>query len=396
MRILSEGRCTAGSQEWRVMQRPISIADLRVLARRRLPKAVFDFIDGGSEDERTLYDNEAAMDEWNLTPRVGVDVSRRDMHVTLVGKASRLPLFLAPTGLAGFFRPGGEIAAARAAARAGIPFCLSTNSVASLEEVARAVPEADLWFQLYPLRDKSLMSALIKRAQDARYRVLCLTVDLPLLARRERDLRNSFSMPLRLRPRTVLDLCSRPRWLLGAARNPPRFGNFTQGSGGFRNVAQHVATLFDPAADWSDFARLRESWQGPIVIKGILHPADAEKAVGIGAEAIVVSNHGGRQLDDAPTSLSALPEIATAVNGRAQVFMDGGIRRGSDIAKAIGLGASACGIGRPFLWGLAAAGEIGVEWAIAILGEELDCVLALLGTPRLADISRDHVRPRHR
>lgn len=375
------------------MQRPISISSLRDLARRRIPRAVFDFIDGGSEDESTLRANEDAMEDWSFVPRVGIDVSRRDLHISLLGTEAKIPLFLAPTGLAGFFRPHGEVAAARAAGKAGIPFCLSTNSVASLEEVAQAAPRTDLWFQLYPLRDKVLMDALVRRAQTAGYRVLCLTVDLPLLARRERDVRNAFTMPLRFNLRTALDLCSRPAWLLGTVRNPPRFGNFESGgTAGFQNVAQHVATLFDPSADWEEFRRLRESWKGPVVIKGVLHPEDAEKAIAIGADAIVVSNHGGRQLDGSVASIRALPAIAAVVQRRAQVFLDGGVRRGAHVMKAIGLGATACGIGRPFLWGLAAAGETGVDWAIDILRGEIESAMALLGTPRIADMTRDHLR----
>ncbi len=375
------------------MQRPISISSLRDLARRRIPRAVFDFIDGGSEDEDTLRANVDAMGDWSFVPRVGINVGARDLHTPLLGVEAKLPLFLAPTGLAGFFRPQGEVISARAAGKAGIPFCLSTNSVASLEEVARAAPETDLWFQLYPLRDKVLMDELVRRAQASGYRVLCLTVDLPLLARRERDLRNAFTMPLRINLRTAVDLCSRPAWLLGALRNPPRFGNFESGrSAGFQNVAQHVATLFDPSADWEEFRRLRERWKGPVAIKGVLHPEDAEKAIAIGVDAIIVSNHGGRQLDGAVASIRALPGVAAVVRRRAQVFLDGGVRRGAHVLKAIGLGATACGIGRPFLWGLAAAGEVGVDWAIDILRSEIESAMALLGTPKVGDMTRDHLR----
>ncbi|WP_128561766.1 alpha-hydroxy acid oxidase [Methylobacterium crusticola] len=379
----------------RALDAAVSIADLRRLAARRLPRSVFDFIDGGAGDEVTLRDNEAAFADWQLVPRVGVDVSRRSAEADIVGARSQAPLLLAPTGLAGFFWPSGEIAAARAAAAAGLPFCLSTNSVASIEAVADAVPDADRWFQLYALKDRDWMHALVSRARVARYRVLCITVDLPVQGRRERDVRNAFTVPLRPRAATMLDLARRPRWLAGALLSPPRFGNFEGAApAGFTSVAQHVASLFDPSVTWDDLARLRDLWPGPVVIKGVLHPDDAARAVGIGADGVMVSNHGGRQLDHVPAPISVLPEIVAAVGGRAQVILDGGVRRGTDILKAVALGASSCSIGRAFLWGLCAAGQDGVATAIAILRDELDNAMTLLGTARIADVGADHVRPR--
>ncbi|MBV8669386.1 MAG: alpha-hydroxy-acid oxidizing protein [Candidatus Eremiobacteraeota bacterium] len=373
----------------------LTIADLRRLARRRLPRAVFDFIDGGAGDEVTLRDNEAAFRDWVLLPRVAVDVSRRSLRTTILGGASELPLMLAPTGLAGFYWPAGEIAAASAAAAAGVPFCLSTNSVASVEAVAKAVPECERWFQLYFLKDRAWMQALVKRAKDAGYRALCITVDLAVQGRRERDVRNAFTMPLRPHARTVLDLARRPRWLAGVLSSPPRLGNFeTSDRSQFTSVAQHVATLFDPSASWDDVARFRDLWSGPVVIKGVLHPDDACKAVAIGADAVMVSNHGGRQLDHVPAPISVLPDIVAAVSGRAEVILDGGVRRGTDILKALALGASACSIGRAFLWGLAAGGREGVGRAIAILRDELDNAMTLLGTARIEDVSATHVRSR--
>jgi isopentenyl diphosphate isomerase/L-lactate dehydrogenase-like FMN-dependent dehydrogenase len=373
----------------------LSIEDLRLLAKRRLPRAVFDFIDGGAGDEVTLRDNEAAFQNWVLLPRVAVDVSQRSMQTSIVGARCALPLMLAPTGLAGFYWPAGEVAAASAAATAGIPFCLSTNSVASVEDVARAVPEGERWFQLYFLKDRDWMHALVKRAKDAGYRVLCITVDLAVQGRRERDVRNAFTMPLRPRAATILDLARRPRWVAGVLLSPPGLGNFASAERSrFTSVAQHVASLFDPSAAWDDVARLRDLWSGPVVIKGVLHPDDARKAVGIGAEAVMVSNHGGRQLDHVPAPISVLPEIVAAAGGRAEVILDGGVRRGTDILKALALGASACSIGRAFLWGLAAAGQEGVARSIAILRDELDNGMTLLGTARIEDISAAHVRPR--
>ncbi|MGL4289228.1 MAG: alpha-hydroxy acid oxidase [Phreatobacter sp.] len=379
----------------RSLQKAASIADLRLLARRRLPKAVFDFIDGAAGDETTLHDNQAAFGDWQLMPRVGVDVSRRDAKADFLGRSASLPLMLSPTGLTGFFWPGGEIAAARSAGARGIPFCLSTNSVASLERVAEAAPETDLWFQLYVMRDRDLTDRLVARAQAAGYRVLCITVDLPLTGRRERDLRNGFTMPLKPRLSNILDLACRPGWLMGVMRSPPTFGNFkTDNATGFTNIAQHVSTLFDPSVTWADIARLRKLWKGPVAIKGILHPDDARMAVDIGADAVIVSNHGGRQLDHVPAPISALPDIAQAVGGRAQLIVDSGVRRGTDILTARALGAVGCSIGRPFLWGLASAGEAGVDHAIKLIAAEIDIAMALLGTASLDAITTDHVRRR--
>lgn len=292
----------------------ITIEDLRVAARRRLPKLVFDFIDGGARDEQTMSDNRRAFDAWSLMPRFGVDVGKRRPNATLLGKAMALPLVLAPTGLAGLYRPRGEMLACRAATAAGIPFCLSTNSIASIEAVAADVPDSDRWFQLYPLRDRDLMDDMLRRAAENGYRTLCFTVDLPIQGRRERDVRNGFTLPLRPTLRTVLDVITRPGWLYGLARNPVSFGNFAPGvRGGGGTIAQFVATLFDPSADWALVAQIRKRWNGPFVVKGVLHPEDARAAVRAGAEAVIVSNHGGRQLDTAPASCAALPEIVAAI-----------------------------------------------------------------------------------
>jgi isopentenyl diphosphate isomerase/L-lactate dehydrogenase-like FMN-dependent dehydrogenase len=376
--------------------RAFSNEDLRRMARRRLPRLVFEFIDGGAGDETTLRENCRAFEDWMLMPRVGVDVSRRSLATEILGRPSSMPLILAPTGLAGLYWPRGEILALRAAREAGIPFCLSTNSIASIEDVARAEPDSERWFQLYMLKDRALLDDMIDRAWNAGYRVLCLTVDLPIQGRRERDLRNGFTLPLRPRPGTVYDVARRPQWLYGLWRNPVTFGNFRSAGEGVTSIAQHVATLFDPAATWTDFGRVRERWKGQFVVKGVLHPDDARKAVELGAAAVIVSNHGGRQLDQVPAACVALPGVVHAVGGRAEVILDGGVRRGTDILKAIALGASSCMIGRPFLWGLAAGGQAGVARALRIFRDELDNAMALLGVPTLADVSSDHVRPRSR
>lgn len=372
------------------LARSASIADLRLLARRRLPHAVFEFIDGGAADEVTRDANENGFDRWRLDPRVAVDVSTVDTSVEVFGYRSNLPLMLAPTGLAGLYWPDGELAAARAAARAGIPFCLSTNSVASLEEVATAVPETNRWFQLYMLKDRALMWDMLDRARGHGYETLCLTLDLAVQGRRERDIRNGFTVPLKLSSASLADLALRPRWLFGAARRPIGFGNFAAAKGlGAMSVAQFVGTLFDPSVTWEDVAEVRERWKGPLVVKGILNADDAARCVELGAQAVVVSNHGGRQLDHVPAAIEALPGVAARVDGRARVYLDSGVRRATDIIKAKALGADACLIGRPFLWGLASAGEAGVDRAIGFFAEELRIALTLLGTPRFASITRD-------
>ena len=380
----------------RALRKSITIDDLRLAARHRLPKLVSDFIDGGARDEGTLRDNRRAFDAWHLMPRVGVDVSQRRLATTLLGKPIALPLVLGPTGLAGLFRPHGEMLACRAATAAGIPFCLSTNSIASIEAVAADVPDSDRWFQIYPLRDRDLMADMLRRAAASGYKTLCFTVDLPIAGRRERDVRNGFTLPMQLTARTAFDVLRRPAWLYGLIRNPVSFGNFAAlgAPGGATTIAQHVATLFDPSADWALIAQIRKGWRGPFVVKGVLHADDARAAVQAGADAVIVSNHGGRQLDGVPGACAALPAVVAAIQGEAEIILDGGIRRGTDILKALALGARACMIGRPYLWGLAAAGEEGVQRATSILAAELDEAMALAGVRDLSEITVDFVRPR--
>lgn len=367
-----------------------------MIARRRLPKALFDFIDGGAGAEETLDANIAAFKAWSFFPQVGVDVSERSTRASIVSRSSRFPLVIAPTGFAGLLHPDGEIGMARAACDAGIPFCLSMNSIVSLEELADAVPDCDRWFQVYFLRDRAWLGALVERAGQAGYETLCVTMDLPMAGRRERDVRNAFTVPVRPTLRNAGDLAIRWRWLAGARRTKFRFGNFEsmQGPTGFVSIAQHVANLFDPSATWHDLLRLRERWKGRFVVKGILAGEDALKAFALGADAVVVSNHGGRQLDGSVASLDALADIREKVESGRELIVDGGIRRGTDIIKAVSLGASSCMVGRAALYGLAADGAQGVMHAISLIAGELDNALALSGAGSVSALDRSLLRRR--
>jgi len=374
----------------------INIDDLRRLARRRLPRAVFDFGDGGAEDERTLRANSLDFRKLLFRPRVLVDVSQRDQTTTVLGQQISSPLILAPVGLAGMFAPRAEILAARAAAKRGIISTHSTLSVASLEEIA-AGSSGPLWFQLYVMKDRDLTRSLVERAQRAGYRALCLTVDLPVLGQRERDLRNGATIPPKITARNVVDAIQRVGWLRGVLFGSKiTFGNFVGSAAGLGPEAvslwQYIASQNDPSVDWEDLNWFRSIWAGPLAVKGIMTAEDARRAVDAGVNAIIVSNHGGRQLDSLPSAIEVLPEIVEAVGDRAEVILDGGVRRGSDVVKALCLGARACMLGRPYLYGLAAGGQAGAERAIEILQNEIDRTLALIGRPTLADLDRSALR----
>jgi L-lactate dehydrogenase (cytochrome) len=374
----------------------INIDDLRRLARRRLPRAVFDFADGGAEDEVTLRANRRDFGRLVFRPRVLVDVSKRDQTTTILGQTVTSPLILAPTGLAGMLSPRGEIAAARAASKRGIISTLSTLGACSIEDVA-ASASGPLWFQLYVMRDRDLTRSLVERASAAGYKALCLTVDLPVLGQRERDLRNGATIPPKITVRNVLDVLQRLPWLRGVLLGPPiTFGNFVGTQAGLSTSAvslwSYVNSQNDPSVDWDDLEWFRSIWSGPLAIKGIMSDEDARRAVDAGVDAIVVSNHGGRQLDSLPSAIEVLPEIVDAVGDRAEVILDGGVRRGTDVVKALCLGARACMVGRPFLYGLGAGGQAGAERAIEILQTEIDRTLALIGRPTLADLDRSAVR----
>lgn len=366
-----------------------TIANLRDRARERLPRAVFDFIDGGADDELTQRWNVADFDVLEWRPRVLVDVSRRDCSATLLGSRSSLPLIVAPTGLASLAWARADVLLAQAAQAIGVPFTISTSSSVRMEEIRQGAPEARLWFQVYLYKDRELVRSLITRAQAIGCDSLVITVDVPLLGRRLRDRRNRFTVPLRPTARLAWDLLRCPRWTAQILANGvPRMQNFVDGRGGssVASLAALMTSNMDASVTWDAIAWIRDAWPGRIVLKGVLHEEDALRAVECGIDAIAVSNHGGRQLDSVTSAIRALPRVAAAVAGRAQVFVDGGIRRGSDIAKACALGADAVMVGRPGLYGVGAGGRAGAERAFAILAEELDRCLALLGCPGTAQL----------
>lgn len=369
-----------------------SVADLREAARRRLPRAVFDFLDGGAEDEVTLARNRAAFDRFDLVPRALVDVGKIELATHVLGQRIALPLVLAPCGLARLLHRGGEIASARAAHRAGTAYALSTSGSTSIAELAEAA-RGPLWYQVYVPRDRGLLEANLDRAREAGYRVACLTVDTPVPGRRERDLRGRTDPP-GLDVSTVVDALRHPAWLVDLLRGPklsvPNF--LPDVSGNLAALGELMASSFDPTVSWSDVEWMVERWNGPFALKGVLRAEDALRAVERGVGAVIVSNHGGRQLDRAPATLDVLPEIVEAVAGRAEVLVDSGVRRGTDVVKALALGARAVLVGRGYLYGLAAGGEAGVDRALALLRSEIERVMALLGCPSVADLDPSWLR----
>lgn len=366
------------------------------MARRRLPRAVSDFIEGGAEDEVTLRRNRDAFDRIEFSPRIMVDVSARELAVPILGGPAEFPLIVAPTGLAALGWPQADIALARAAGKLGVPFVVSTASSVRLEDIARAAPDTRLWFQLYVYRDREIARGLVRRARDAGCEAIMLTADVPLFGQRERDARNHFSVPVRPTPRLLWDMVRCPAWTLGVLRHgAPRMENFVErGRKSIGSLAAFVTANMDASISWNDLGALRADWPGPMILKGVLSSADAVEAVRSGFDAIVVSNHGGRQLDHAPASISVLPEIVAAVAGRTEVLVDGGVQRGSDIAKALCLGAQAVMIGRATLFGVAAGGQPGAERALEILRSEFDRTLALVGCPSAAALTRAYLRHR--
>jgi L-lactate dehydrogenase (cytochrome) len=364
---------------------------MRALARRRVPKMFFEYADRGSYAEETLHLNRADLEAIKLRQRVLVDVTERNLATTIAGQAASLPIALAPIGLCGMQWGDGEILACRAAQAAGIPFCLSTMSICAIEDVAAEVGKP-FWFQLYVMKDRGFVRALIERAIAAKCSALVLTVDLPVLGQRHCDLRNGMTVPPEPRLRNLIDIATKPAWALSVLRGRRKtFGNLAGHVRGMENVtslAQWIAGQFDPSLSWKDVAWIRNLWPGTLILKGVLDLDDARRAAKVGAAALVVSNHGGRQLDGTVSSIAALPRIADAVGSEIEIMFDGGIRSGQDAMRALALGARSCMVGRAYLYGLGAGGEAGVARAIEIIGRELDVTMALTGTRSIGEIGR--------
>ena len=384
----------------RALDRCHNIGDLRRLAKRRVPAPMFEYIDGAAEDEGTMRRNTSAFDEIDLVPRYLVDVARADLATTVLGAEVEWPVLLAPTGMSRLFHWRGEIAVARAAQRAGTLYSLSTLSSHTIEEVAAAMPGPKM-FQIYVLRDPELNESLLERCRQSGYRAMCLTVDVPVQGNRERDVRTGMTIPPSFGPAQYLDILRRPAWVWNYLTKPRlELANvadrIAQGSRELSTLAQYIHSQFDPSVTWERAAQMIEGWDGPFAIKGLLSADDARRAVDIGASAVIISNHGGRQLDGAPATIDCLPEIVAAVGGQAEVLLDGGIRRGSHVVKALAMGADACMIGRAYLYGLGAGGEAGVDLALAILRRETQRALQLTGCSRLEELDGRYVRRRAR
>jgi L-lactate dehydrogenase (cytochrome) len=367
------------------------IEDLRTLARRRVPKAFFDYAEAGSYAQQTLRANREDLQGIKLRQRVLIDVAARTTATTLLGEPVPLPLALSTVAMTGLVHGNGEILACRAAHQAGIPYTLSTMSICSIEDVAAATSKP-FWFQLYVMRDRGFVRSLIDRAAAAKCSALVVTVDLQVLGQRHCDIRNGLAVPPRLTFANLLDMAARPRWVIGVLRGKRyTFGNLAGYVAGIEDVgslAEWTATQFDQSLNWKDIDWIRGLWPGKLILKGILDIDDAKSAVKSGAEALVVSNHGGRQLDGAASSISMLPEIADAVGSEIEVLFDGGIRSGQDLMRALALGARACLIGRSYIYGLGAAGQAGVTRAIDIIAKELNVTMALTGVNTIKEIDR--------
>ena len=384
----------------RRLRRAADVSDLRKLSRRRLPRGVFDYIDGGAEDELSMGRNVEAFRRLEFAPRVLAGVAEVDPSTTLLGHRLPLPLVLGPTGFTRIVTPGGELDVARAAARAGVPYTLSTLSTRSIQEVA-TVSSGPKWFQVYAWRDRGLIKDMLARAAQHGYEAIVLTVDTAVLGRRERDVRRGFTLPPQIGPATIIDGVLHPEWTWAFLRAEPiTFANVT-GSGApdgrqAANLSNYVNSQFDPALSWSDLEWFRDAWDGPIVLKGIQTVADARIAADCGVEAIALSNHGGRQLDGAPPSLELVAPVAEALGQATELICDGGVRRGADIVKAVALGARACMVGRPYLYGLGAGGERGVDHVMSMFEEGVRRTMALTGCRTVDELGPGLVRWRSR
>jgi (S)-mandelate dehydrogenase len=374
----------------------LNVEDYRRLARRRLPRFVFEYVDGAAEDGRCMARNRGALDELALLPQCLRDTSSVDSAIEVFGQTWRSPFAVGPTGFNGLLRPRGDLQIARAAAAAGVPFVLSTASNARLEEVSQA--GGTQWMQLYVMSERAIAEQMVKRARRAGYSALVLTVDVPVSGYRERDVRNGFKLPFRPTPQTLLNLCRHPAWLLRmAASGMPQFANLAESldaAGSPQAQAALLARAMDRRLVWESLAWLRQLWDGPLLVKGLLHHADARKALQHGVDGIIVSNHGGRQLDAAPATMAVLPHIMEEVGQRLPVFVDSGFRRGSDVVKALALGAKGVFIGRPVLYGLAAKGEAGASAVLQLLAEEVLRTMTLIGAAQIGQIGPHNLHGR--
>ena len=365
------------------------IEDLRLLHKRRVPKAFFDYADRGSYSEQTLHANHDDLQQIRFRQRILVDVSRRDLSTTILGEPSALPLILAPVGLLGMQHGDGEIHACRAAQAAGIPFTQSTMSICSIEDIAGAV-DKPFWFQLYVMKDRGFIKSLVERAIAAKCSALVLTVDLQVIGQRHQDIKNGMSVPPEWSLSKLFDFATKPAWVSGVLRGKRRtFGNIAghvKNTEDLTRLSEWTASQFDTTLTWKDIDWIRSIWPGKLILKGILDVEDAEIAAKSGAQAIVVSNHGGRQLDGAPSSIEVLPEIADAVGSQMEVMFDGGIRSGQDVMRALALGAKSCMLGRAYAYGLGAGGQAGVAKAIDIIAKELNTTMGLCGVNTIAEI----------
>ncbi|HOX67105.1 MAG TPA: alpha-hydroxy acid oxidase [Burkholderiaceae bacterium] len=372
------------------------IEDLRVLAKKRVPRMFYDYADSGSWTESTYRANEADFQRIQLRQRVAVNMQNRSTRVQMVGIDAAMPVAIAPTGLTGMQHADGEILAARAAEKFGVPFTLSTMSICSIEDIA-AHTTAPFWFQLYVMKDRGFIERLIERARAARCSALMLTLDLQILGQRHKDIKNGLSAPPKPTIANLINLATKPRWCLGMLGTSRRsFGNIVghaQGVGDLSSLSSWTAEQFDPALSWADVEWIKKRWGGKLILKGIMDAEDARLAADSGADALIVSNHGGRQLDGAPSSIAALPAIAEAVGSRIEVWMDGGIRSGQDVLKAWALGARGTLIGRSFLYGLGAMGEAGVTRCLEIIRNELDLTMAFCGHTDIRTVDRKILLP---
>lgn len=377
------------------LDKVFNIEDLRKIARKKLPKPLFNYIDGGADDETNVRGNTHAFDSARLVPEYLVDVAKIDTSTSVLGREISMPLFLAPTGMTRLFHHDGETAVSKAAAEAGTYYSLSTVGATSIEDVAAAC-SGPKCFQIYVMKDRSLTREFIQRAKDANYDSLILTVDIPVAGNRERELRYGFSMPPKLNLAGIAGFAARPGWVYNALTHPKAIlanvaHKIPEGSSQSTSLIEYIASQFDPSVTWNDLEWMIAEWGGPFAIKGILSPSDARKAVDRGVTAVMVSNHGGRQLDGSLSAFDALGPILDEVGGECEVICDGGIRRGTHVLKALARGATACSVGRPYLYGLAAAGQAGVTKAIGLLRAEIERGMGLIGCRSISEISKKHI-----